>query len=91
MATILATLLITLYMILVPARWVKHLMQLTRTSWDFELFMISLGLLYLACAWVSEKYLFQRLARLLGQVKEGLSRQPKKRKEYKLILEQMRL
>lgn len=91
MLTIATTLLITLYMILGPAHWLRHLMQLTKTSRGFQLFMIALGAVYLVAAWVSEKVLFQRLARLLGWAKQRLARQPKKRKEYKLIMEQMRI
>ncbi|GKT77572.1 ATPase [Colletotrichum tofieldiae] len=89
MATIAATLLITLYMILGPAHSVRHLMQLTKTSWDFEMFMILLGCVYLATAWTSEKYIFQKLARAAGYIKEQVLKRPKQRKEYKVILENM--
>jgi cation-transporting ATPase 13A3/4/5 len=78
-------------MIVKPAHWVKRLMQLTSTDWDFQLFMIMLGALYLACAWVSEKHVFQGMARALGRLKQKVSGQPKKRKAYKTILEDMRL
>lgn len=66
-------------------------MQLTKTAWDFQMFMVVLGAAYLAIAYFSEKVVFQRLVQLAGQLKERLSRQPKKRKAYKLILEQMRI
>ncbi|GKT85146.1 hypothetical protein Ct61P_02996 [Colletotrichum tofieldiae] len=89
MATIAATLLITLYMILGPTHSVRHLMQLTKTSWDFEMFMILLGCVYLATAWTSEKYIFQKLARAAGYIKEQVLKRPKQRKEYKVILENM--
>ncbi|KAF6815850.1 p-type ATPase [Colletotrichum sojae] len=91
MATIAATLLITIYMILAPARSVKHLMQLTKTSWDFELFMILLGAIYLLTAWTSEKYLFQKLARFVGHFKQQVLKSPKQRKEYKVIIENMQV
>ncbi|KAF6824536.1 p-type ATPase [Colletotrichum plurivorum] len=91
MATIAATLLITIYMILAPARSVKHLMQLTKTSWDFELFMILLGAIYLVTAWTSEKYLFQKLARFVGYFKQQVLKSPKQRKEYKVIIENMQV
>ncbi|CCF46613.1 membrane protein [Colletotrichum higginsianum] len=91
LATIATTLLITLYMILGPARSVRHLMQLTRTSWDFKIFMIILGGVYLAAAWTSEKYIFQKLARVAGHFKERVLKKPKQRKEYKIILENMQM
>lgn len=90
-ATILVTLSITVYMIVKPAHWVRRLMQLTSTDWNFQLFMITLGALYLGCAWVSEKHVFQGLARALGRLKQSVSGHPKKRKAYKTILEDMRL
>ncbi|KAK2008638.1 ATPase [Colletotrichum eremochloae] len=91
MATITATLAITLYMILEPAPSVRHLMQLTRTSWDFKIFMILLGGVYLAMAWTSEKYIFQKLARAAGSFKERVLKRPKQRKAYKMILENMQI
>ncbi|KAG7123368.1 cation-transporting ATPase like protein [Verticillium longisporum] len=72
LATIATTLLLTLYMIMSPAHWVAHLMQLTSTSGDFQLFLVG-------------------LARAVGRLKQRLTRQPKKRKLYKTILEEMRI
>ncbi|KAF4837814.1 putative cation-transporting ATPase [Colletotrichum tropicale] len=89
LATVGVTLLITLYMILFPAHSVKRLMQLTNTNLDFELFMILLGAVYLAAAWTSEKYVFQKLARVAGVFKEHVLKTPKQRKQYKIILENM--
>ncbi|KAL4403749.1 ATPase [Colletotrichum abscissum] len=91
MTTIVATLSITIWMIIGPGHSVRHLMQLTKTSWDFELFMILLGGVYLVAAWISEKYLFQKLARAVGRFKENFLKKPKQRKEYKIILEHMEL
>ncbi|ROT40887.1 ATPase [Sodiomyces alkalinus F11] len=91
MAAVGLTLLGTLYMILAPAKWVQRLMQLTKTPWDFKLFMIALGGIYLVVAWSSEKFIFPRLARLAGHFKETMLRRPKQRKTYKLIQEKMRL
>lgn len=88
--TVVATCLLTLYMILGPVHAVKKLMQLTKTSWDFDLFMIGLGLIYCFISFISERFLFDRLARLLGILRERITGVPKKRKEYKRILEEMR-
>ncbi|KAK3945050.1 vacuolar cation-transporting ATPase YPK9 [Diplogelasinospora grovesii] len=89
MTTIGVTLLFTVYMVAGPTHWLKSLMQLTYMSWDFKLLIISLGGLYLALAWIGENYIFQRLARLIGQTKQSLTKQSKKRKEYKVIQERM--
>ncbi|EEY13911.1 membrane protein [Verticillium alfalfae VaMs.102] len=91
LVTIATTLLLTLYMIMSPAHWVAHLMQLTSTSGDFQFFLTGLGASYLVCAWVAEKFVFQQLARAIGRLKQRLTRQPKKRKLYKTILEEMRI
>jgi len=88
--TVVATCLLTLYMILGPVRAVKKLMQLTKTSWDFDLFMIGLGLIYCFISSICERFVFERLARLIGMLKERITGVPKKRKEYKRILEGMR-
>ncbi|OLN95427.1 putative cation-transporting ATPase [Colletotrichum chlorophyti] len=91
MVTVAATLSMTIYMVLGPAHSVKHTMQLTKTTWDFGLFMILLGGVYLAAAWTSEKYFFQKVAKAAGYFKEHVLKRPKERKEYKLILEGMQV
>lgn len=82
-------LLITLDLVLGPAQWVSHLMQLTYISWDFKLLIIVLGALYFTLAYIGEHYVFQRLARIIGQVTTAVTKKTKKRKEYKLIQEKM--
>jgi cation-transporting ATPase 13A2 len=90
LATIAVALSVTAYMILGPAQWVTHLMQLTKITWDFKLYIIGLGLAYIGLAWVGEYYVFQPLARAIGKAKTALTKRTKKRKEYKVILEGMR-
>ena len=65
-------------------------MQLTKTRWDFELFLLGLGVCYLGIALACEKFVFPRLARALGQLRQAMTKQPKQRKQYKVILESMR-
>ena len=72
-----------------PSDWLKHVMQLTYISWDFRLLVIALGTGYVALAWIGENYVFQRLARVIGQAKETITQTSKKRKEYKVIQERM--
>lgn len=88
-ATIAATVVFTGYMILGSAAGLVSLMDLTPISWDFKMFIFTLGIGYLILAWVGEHVIFQRLARLIGKVKQSLTKEPKKRKEYKVILERM--
>lgn len=76
-------------MVLRPAKWVKHLMELTYLSWNFKGFIIAIGVGYLALAWVGENYVFQRVARVVGQIKEKATNKSKQRKEYKVIQEGM--
>lgn len=64
-------------------------MQLTSISWDFKLYIIGLGMAYLALAWMGEHWAFQPLARLIGKAKQSVLKQPKTRKQYKVIQEQM--
>lgn len=88
-ATIVATLAFSLYMVLGPAHWLKHGMQLTKISWDFKLYLITLGLVYFGAAWSGEHYLFQRIARVLGKLRQAATGQRKTRKQYKVIREEM--
>lgn len=78
-------------MILGPFLPVKKLMQLTDTRWDFQLFMIALGGGYFLIAWLSEAALFPWLARVFGEVKQRVTKRQKKRKEYKVIREGIRM
>jgi len=64
-------------------------MELTYLSWNFKGFIIAIGVGYLALAWVGENYVFQRVARVVGQIKEKATNKSKQRKEYKVIQEGM--
>lgn len=90
-ATISITLAITIYLVAGPAAWLRELMQLTAVAWDFKFCIFGLGLAFLAIAWIGENYVFQRLARAIGSARQTLTRQTKKRKEYKVILDRMRI
>lgn len=76
-------------MVLQPAKWVTKLMELTYLGWDFKGLIVALGVVYLGLAWVGENYAFQRMARIIGQIKEKVTKTSKKRKEYKVIQEGM--
>lgn len=89
LTTITVTLLITLYLVLGPASWLDRGMQLTKISWDFKLFLITLGLIYLGVAWTGEHHVFQRLARVIGKLRQAATGRRKTRKQYKVIREEM--
>jgi cation-transporting P-type ATPase 13A2 len=91
LATIAFALLVTLYMVLAPARWLRKLMQLTRMSWDYKLFLIALGVGYLVIAVGYERHFAQRFAKLLGVVKQRVTGKAKDRKQYKVIQEEARV
>lgn len=91
MVTIVVTLLISMYMLFDPARWLANLMTLTPMSSAFELKLLMIGVMGFALAWVAERYWFPYLARLLGRVHCLLRpRHFKKRKRYKEIQEKYR-
>ncbi|CAK7267935.1 hypothetical protein SEPCBS119000_002800 [Sporothrix epigloea] len=89
-ATITIVLLITVYMIFAPAFWLKELMELTEISWNFKLLLLGLGVAYILLAMLAEKWVLPAVARAIGKAKFALIKQPKKRKQYKLIQESMR-
>ena len=89
--TIFVALLITVYMIMAPAKWLSNLMQFTKMSWDYELFLIALGPAYFAVAWAFAHLLALKLATLIGSVQQQLTGKPKQRNEYKVIAETSRI
>lgn len=66
-------------------------MQFTRISWDFKLFLIALGITYFLIAWIGEDYVFPKIARLIGYARQSFGKTSKRRKEYKLIQERIRI
>ena len=79
-------------MLLDPGTWLAHLMQLTPMPVDFKLFILVLALGGFACAWVAERNILPTLARQLGHFYVKFRpRGKKKRKEYKLVLADMRM
>jgi cation-transporting ATPase 13A3/4/5 len=88
-ATIITAVVVTLVMIAGPFDWLANVMKLTYLSSDFKFFIVGLGMGYLALAWMGEHWAFQPLARLIGKAKQSVLKQPKRRKQYKVIQEQM--
>ncbi|KAH6848478.1 hypothetical protein BKA58DRAFT_395332 [Alternaria rosae] len=91
--TIFVTLAITLYMLFDPAAWVMSAMELTFLDTPFKVFILALGLGNFAAAYVGENMLFPGLSKWIGvaKVRFGGVGMQKKRKEYKVIAEGMRM
>ncbi|KAI2643480.1 hypothetical protein GGS21DRAFT_496608 [Xylaria nigripes] len=83
MTTIVLALLVVMYMVFAPAHWLRNFMELTKIDASFKVTLLLLGGFYMALAWFGETYVFQRLARAVGT--------KKKRREYKVISEQMQI
>ena len=92
MVTVVVTSLIVAYMLFDPAPWLVDLMQLTDLSINFRVFCLILALGGFACAWIAERKVFLWVARIIGKVRDTLWPQRKKRrKDYKILLEKMRM
>ena len=90
--TVVTTSLFSAYMLFDPGTWLADLMVLTPMSLDFKAFLLMLALGGFACSWISERRVFLWLARVLGKIHDNLwAHRRKKRKEYKLLLEEMRM
>ncbi|KAF2868504.1 hypothetical protein BDV95DRAFT_579980 [Massariosphaeria phaeospora] len=90
--TMMATLVVTLYMLFDPARWITSLMELTYMDTRFKLFVLALGMANFAVAYAAEKFVLPALAKWIGVAKVRLNpRWRKKRKAYKEIEESMRM
>lgn len=86
--TIVVVLLMSLYMLLDPAIWLSKFMDLTDMSLDYELFLLALATAGFAGAYLAERYFLPVLAKYVGKLKLFLRpSHPKKRKQYKLIAE----
>lgn len=71
---------------------VMAVMQLTPIPWSFELFLVVLAICSFAVSWVAETYLFPSLARIIGHATALVRpKQEKNRRQYKVLLERMRL
>ena len=75
-----------------PAVWLVRLMQFTSMPVNFEILIMILALCGLAGAWIAERHVFLWLARMLGKIHDILwPHRRKQRKQYKNLIEQMRV
>lgn len=92
LCTIIIDLLIAGYMLFRPSKWVSKVMELTWMSDNFRRWLLALAFGAFALSWAAETVVFPRLARIIGHTRVRL--QPnyhKKRRQYKVLLEEMRL
>ena len=90
--TMVTTIFISSYLLLDPAHWLFILMGLTYISWDFKLFILGIAVAGFALMYISELWLFPRMARWIGDLKTRFApKRRRKRKEYKIIAESMRM
>nr|POE65066.1 putative cation-transporting atpase [Quercus suber] len=82
---------ISSYMLFDPAPWLEDLMELTWMSINFRVFILVVAMGSFITSFLLERQVFPRLAGFVGKAKQRLSRVGKKRKEYKIILESMRM
>lgn len=83
---------ISLYMLFDPAEWLYSLMELTWMSMSFRGFIVVLAVGSFSCSYLAERLLFPRLAKWIGKANAKLRpSHQKKRKEYKIVLESMRM
>jgi cation-transporting ATPase 13A3/4/5 len=87
--TMLIALGISTYMLFDPAAWVQGVMELTWTSPAFRVFILVLSIGSFAISHLSERTLFPRLAKAIGRAAQSWRKAEKKRKEYKVIIEDM--
>jgi cation-transporting P-type ATPase 13A2 len=90
--TLVIALFISLYMLLDPAKWLSNFMDLTGMSLDYELFLLALALAGFVVAYLAEQYVFPGMAKYVGRLKKILRpTHQKKRKQYKVIWEEIEL
>ncbi|KAK4983511.1 hypothetical protein LTR50_007185 [Elasticomyces elasticus] len=89
--TMVVALAISSYILFDPAEWLYNLMELTWMSMKFRIFILVLAVGGFVCSYVAEKLLFPHLARWIGKAKERWGGRKKKRKQYKTVLESMRI
>lgn len=92
LCTIIIDLSIAGYMLFRPSEWVSKVMELTWMSDNYRGWLLALAFGAFALSWAAETTVFPRLARIIGHARVRL--QPnyrKKRRQYKVFLEEMRL
>lgn len=88
--TIFLSLAVILFMVIGSSQWLTTVMELTWMSWDYKLFLVGLGGLYLGAAWLFERHVAVPLSKAFGQMKVAATGKTKQRKQYKQIQSELR-
>ena len=89
---IVAVILFTSYILFDPAIWLSNVMQLTKLPTDFKVFILVLATGGFLVAWIAERRVFGWCAVGFGKLHDRIwPARRKKRKEYKVLLEGMRM
>lgn len=79
-------------MLIDPGFWLAGFMQLTWMPMGFKIFILVLAMGGFAVAWAAEKWFSLWVAAVIGRAHDWLwPQRRKKRKQYKLLLERMRM
>lgn len=90
--TVVVALLFSSYMLIDPGSWLADFMQLTWMTTGFKIFILVLAMGGFAVAWAAEKWVSLWFAAVFGMAHDWLwPQRRKKRKQYKLLLEHMRI
>jgi cation-transporting P-type ATPase 13A2 len=92
MAAIILITIFTLYITIQPAHRLKKVLQLTTTSDSFTYIILGTALLYVACSWFGETVIFTKFVRHASNLTNRIFRlRAKKRKQWKVITEELRI
>ncbi|KAK6350682.1 hypothetical protein TWF718_003867 [Orbilia javanica] len=90
-ASLFIALAIVTYLLLDPSKTVMDFIELTEMSMPFKMLIIFISAIGFTVSWYGEKRVFVELARWIGKTKARLRPSlQKKRKEYKILEEEMR-
>ncbi|KAK6349663.1 hypothetical protein TWF696_005942 [Orbilia brochopaga] len=90
--TIAIAMAVVTYLLIAPAQWLAELMELTVMSASFKVVIVLLSAIGFVVSWFGEKKVFVQLARWIGKAKVAIRPSlRKKRKEYKVLEEEMRV
>ncbi|KAL4902464.1 hypothetical protein BDW74DRAFT_158641 [Aspergillus multicolor] len=89
LAVVMADLVFSGYMLFRPSLWITQVMQLTYLSDTFATWLLGLVFGSFSFAWLAERKVFPQIARIIGRLKYTVTRVPKQRRQYKMLLEEM--
>lgn len=92
LCTIILDLLVAMYMLFRPSEWVRSVMELTWMSDGYRGWALALAFGMFTLSWLAETTIFPRIARVIGHARTRLRpNYQKKRRQYKILLEEMQL